>query len=100
MPEAKEMKTHRVTALTLMLAVANGKALFADIAAGQSRIDGLPWNGFQINGPFEPIGSAAKSWTSWTTRNCKPCSSASMAPTSRPPFEGTESAGATQAASP
>ncbi len=37
-----------------MLAVPNGKALFADIASGRIEIDGLPWNGYQINGQFEP----------------------------------------------
>jgi len=37
-----------------MLAIPDGKPLFADIAAGRIRIDGLPWNGFQINGQFEP----------------------------------------------
>ncbi len=37
-----------------MLAVPNGKALFADIATGHIEIDGLPWNGYRINGQFEP----------------------------------------------
>ncbi|MGC3956959.1 MAG: glycoside hydrolase family 127 protein [Verrucomicrobiota bacterium] len=37
-----------------MLAVKNGKEVFAEIAAGRIEIDGLPWNGYQINGHFEP----------------------------------------------
>ncbi len=37
-----------------MLAVENGRQVFAEIAAGKIEIDGLPWNGYQINGHFEP----------------------------------------------
>jgi len=37
-----------------MLAVPGGKKIFADIAAGQIQIGGLPWTGYQINGNFEP----------------------------------------------
>ncbi len=37
-----------------MLAVPNGKKLFAEIAGGRIEITGLPWNGYQINGQFEP----------------------------------------------
>ncbi|MGC4042310.1 MAG: glycoside hydrolase family 127 protein [Armatimonas sp.] len=36
------------------LAVPNGKPLFQEIAGGRIVINGLPWNGFQINGQFEP----------------------------------------------
>lgn len=37
-----------------MLAFEHGKQVFAEIAAGKIEIDGLPWNGYQINGHFEP----------------------------------------------
>lgn len=37
-----------------MLAVPGGKKVFADIAAGNIRIGGLPWTGYEINGNFEP----------------------------------------------
>jgi DUF1680 family protein len=37
-----------------MLSVPNGKQLFADVAAGEIRIAGLPWNGHRINDVFEP----------------------------------------------
>jgi DUF1680 family protein len=36
------------------LAVPNGKEIFKEIASGRIEIAGLPWNGYQINGHFEP----------------------------------------------
>lgn len=38
-----------------MFALPGGKAFFADVARGDIRIAGLPWNGYQINGVFAPI---------------------------------------------
>jgi len=37
-----------------MLALDHGKEVFAEIATGRIRIDGLPWNGHKVNGHFEP----------------------------------------------
>ena len=37
-----------------MLAVPDGKKLFAEVAHGQIKIGGLPWTGNSINGQFEP----------------------------------------------
>ncbi len=47
-------EVQRVNGSGYVLAVPNGKAVFREIAGGRINIDGLPWNGFQINGNFEP----------------------------------------------